>query len=88
MAVRKIIIGDQEVEIPDFNFKIVPALFVILVLWLFTGIYSVGPDEVGVVRTFGKFSRVAQSGLNWHFPLPIETVNRWFHKNAIYKLFH
>ena len=75
MAVRKIIIGDQEVEIPDFNFKIVPVLFVILVLWLFTGIYSVGPDEVGVVRTFGKFSRVAQSGLNWHFPLPIETVN-------------
>ncbi|MDC0384143.1 FtsH protease activity modulator HflK [Candidatus Marinimicrobia bacterium] len=75
MAVRKIIIGDQEVEIPDFNFKIVPVLFVILVLWLFTGIYSVGPDEVGVVRTFGKFSRVAQSGLNWHFPLPIETIN-------------
>jgi membrane protease subunit HflK len=75
MAVRKIIIGDQEVEIPDFNFKIVPVLFVILVLWLFTGVYSVGPDEVGVVRTFGKFSRVAQSGLNWHFPLPIETVN-------------
>ncbi|MDC3246677.1 FtsH protease activity modulator HflK [Candidatus Marinimicrobia bacterium] len=75
MAVRKIIIGDQEVEIPDFNFKIVPVLFVILVLWLFTGIYSVGPDEVGVVRTFGKFTRVAQSGLNWHFPLPIETVN-------------
>ena len=75
MATRKIIIGDQEVEIPDFNFKIVPVLLVILVLWLFTGIYSVGPDEVGVVRTFGKFSRVAQSGLNWHFPLPIETVN-------------
>ena len=75
MAARKIIIGDQEVEIPDFNFKIVPVLLVILVLWLFTGIYSVGPDEVGVVRTFGKFSRVAQSGLNWHFPLPIETVN-------------
>ena len=75
MAVRKIIIGDQEVEIPDFNFKIVPVLFVILVLWLFTGVYSVGPDQVGVVRTFGKFSRVAQSGLNWHFPLPIETVN-------------
>jgi membrane protease subunit HflK len=75
MAVRKFIIGDQEVEIPDFNFKIVPVLFVILVLWLFTGVYSVGPDEVGVVRTFGKFSRVAQSGLNWHFPLPIETVN-------------
>ena len=75
MAVRKIIIGDQEVEIPDLNFKIIPVLIIILFLWLLTGIYSVGPDEVGVVRTFGKFSRVAQSGLNWHFPLPIETVN-------------
>ena len=75
MAVRKIIIGDQEVEIPDLNFKIIPVLIIILFLWLLTGIYSVGPDEVGVVRTFGKFTRVAQSGLNWHFPLPIETVN-------------
>ena len=74
MAVRKIIIGDQEVEIPDFNFKIVPVLFVILVLWLFTGVYSVGPDEVGVVRTFCKFSRVAQSGLNWHFPLILPSL--------------
>jgi membrane protease subunit HflK len=34
----------------------------------------VGPDEVGVVQTFGKHSRVAQSGLNYHFPFPIEKV--------------
>ena len=74
MAVRKVIIGDQEFEIPDFNFKILPVILILAILWLLTGIYSVGPDEVGVVRTFGKFSRVAQSGLNWHFPTPIETV--------------
>ena len=34
----------------------------------------VGPDEVGVVQTFGKYSRAGQSGLNYHFPYPIETV--------------
>ena len=74
MAAKKVIIGDQEIEIPDFNFKITPIVTVIVILWLLTGIYSVGPDEVGVVRTFGKFTRVAQSGLNWHFPSPIESV--------------
>ena len=75
MAARRIIVGDQEVEIPEFNFKITPVLIGILVIWLLTGIYVVGPDEVGVVRTFGKFTRVTQSGLNWKFLSPIETAN-------------
>ena len=75
MATRRIMIGDQEVQIPDFNFKITPVLVGVIVLWLATGIYIVGPDEVGVVRTFGKFTRVVQSGLNWKFPAPIETVD-------------
>ncbi len=75
MATRRIMVGDQEVQIPDFNFKITPVLVGILLFWLATGVYIVGPDEVGVVRTFGKFTRVVQSGLNWKFPAPIETVD-------------
>ena len=75
MATRRIFVGDQEVQIPDLNFKIVPILGMVLILWLLTGVYMVGPDEVGVVRTFGEYTRVAQSGLNYHFPYPIETVN-------------
>jgi len=68
-------VGDQEIRIPDFNFRLLPLLGAALALWLFTGVYMVGPDEVGVVRTFGEFTRVAQSGLNYHFPYPIEQVN-------------
>ncbi len=75
MATRRIMVGDQEVQIPDFNFRITPVVIVVILLWLATGIYIVGPDEVGVVRTFGKFTRVVQSGLNWKFPAPIEVVN-------------
>ena len=75
MATRKVMIGDQEIEIPEFNFKITPVIIAGIVLWLLTGIYIVGPDEVGVVRTFGEFTRVTQSGLNWKFPAPIETAN-------------
>ena len=75
MATRRVMIGDQEIEIPEFNFKITPVIFAGIVLWLLTGVYIVGPDEVGVVRTFGEFTRVTQSGLNWKFPAPIETAN-------------
>lgn len=77
MAGRKIIFGDTEITIPDklMSIGIVPIIVVIIVIWLLTGIYSVGPDEVGVVRTFGKVTRVAQSGLRYHLPYPIEEVD-------------
>ncbi len=76
MGYRRIIIGDQEIKVPDKLFKLglIPVLGLAIVIWLFTGIYVVGPDEVGVVQTFGKYTRQAQSGLNYHFPYPIETV--------------
>jgi len=75
MATRRVMVGNQEVEIPEFNFKLMPVVLAALAIWLLTGVYMVGPDEVGVIRTFGEHTRVAQSGLNWHFPVPIETVN-------------
>ena len=75
MATRRVMVGDQEVKIPEFNFKLMPVVLAALAIWLLTGTFMVGPDEVGVVRTFGEHTRVAQSGLNWHFPVPIETVN-------------
>lgn len=74
MQYKRIIIGDQEIKVPLLKMGALPILGIALVLWLLTGIYVVGPDEVGVVQTFGKYSRAGQSGLNYHFPYPIETV--------------
>ncbi|MDP6201085.1 MAG: FtsH protease activity modulator HflK [Candidatus Marinimicrobia bacterium] len=74
MQYKRIIVGDQEIKVPSITIGALPILGIALVLWLLTGIYVVGPDEVGVVQTFGKYSRAAQSGLNYHFPYPIETV--------------
>ncbi len=74
MQYKRIIVGDQEIKVPSLTMGALPILGIALVLWLLTGIYVVGPDEVGVVQTFGKYSRAAQSGLNYHFPYPIETV--------------
>jgi len=75
MAYKRIIIGDQEIKIPKLSMGTFPLVGIFVVLWLLTGIYIVGPDEVGVVQTLGKYSRAAQSGLNYHFPYPIETVS-------------
>jgi membrane protease subunit HflK len=74
MQYKRIIVGDQEIKVPILTMGALPILGIALVLWLLTGIYVVGPDEVGVVQTFGKYSRASQSGLNYHFPYPIETV--------------
>lgn len=75
-AKRRIIIGDSEISVPEklLTLGIFPIIGIALIFWLFTGIYTVGPDEVGVVQRFGKYIRVVQSGLNYHMPFPIETV--------------
>ncbi len=77
MAGRKVVFGEVEINIPEklLSLGVIPIIGVVLVLWLLTGIYSVGPDEVGVVRTFGKVTRIAQSGLRYHLPIPIEEVD-------------
>ncbi len=77
MAGRKVVFGDVEINIPDklLSVGVIPIITVVLILWLLTGVYSVGPDEVGVVRTFGKVTRVAQPGLRYHLPFPMEVVN-------------
>ncbi len=74
MQYKRIIVGDQEIKVPSISMGALPIMGIALVLWLLTGIYVVGPDEVGVVQTFGEYTRAAQSGLNYHFPYPIETV--------------
>lgn len=51
------------------------ALFgIVFAIWLATGIYTVRPDEQGVVLRFGKWVQTSGPGLNYHWPAPIESV--------------
>src|SRR3954463_4286 len=45
-----------------------------LVVWGFSGFFRVEPDELGVVLRFGKYTRDAKPGLNYHLPYPVESV--------------
>ncbi|HKF72334.1 MAG TPA: FtsH protease activity modulator HflK [Stellaceae bacterium] len=62
------------------GFGSAPGLLIILVvailLWGFSGVYTVQPDELGVVLRFGALDRIAPPGLNYHLPTPIESVER------------
>ncbi len=46
----------------------------VLVIWPGRAVYTVDPDEVGVVLRFGEHVRTAPSGLNFKLPSPIENV--------------
>ncbi|MBN1555086.1 MAG: hypothetical protein JXA11_10090 [Phycisphaerae bacterium] len=61
------------------SFRVLSALMVLfVVLFLATGIGSVSPQERGLVKVFGRITRVAKEGFvyNWPFPIgEIEKVN-------------
>src|SRR5690625_4258847 len=51
---------------------VVPLFAILLLLWLGSGIYIVGPGEVGVILQFGRHVSVSQPGLNFRLPRPIQ----------------
>jgi membrane protease subunit HflK len=77
MKMRTFRIGSTLVEVPDLRgyFKWT-YLLVLVGIWLLSGIYTVGPDENGVIRRFGEMVRTEGPGLNYHLPYPIETANK------------
>ncbi|MDO9528373.1 MAG: FtsH protease activity modulator HflK [Syntrophales bacterium] len=46
----------------------------LFLLWMASGIYFVAPDEIGVVKRFGKADRTTTPGPHYHLPAPIESV--------------
>ncbi len=50
-------------------------IFVVMLIGL-TSFYSIEPDEVGVVRRFGKYVRTTQPGLHWKLPFSIEELDK------------
>ena len=53
------------------------ALGVSFIIWMATGIYTVGPGEKAALRTFGKCCKITEenAGLQWYWPAPIGTRN-------------
>ncbi len=54
------------------SFALIAAGFALL--WLFSGVYFVSPDEQGVVLRFGAVSALTEPGMRYHLPWPIEVA--------------
>ena len=64
------------------SFHIIRVLMVVLLfIFLFSGIFTVNPNEVAIKLRFGKpvgigSSQLLRPGLHWAFPYPIDEVVR------------
>lgn len=65
--------GSGEFQMPPARVFYLGGL-VLLLLWLASGFYQVSPGAQGVVTTFGSYSGMTNSGLNWHLPWPAQSV--------------
>lgn len=61
---------------PDINVRSIGLIFLVVVLAaaLWSSIFTIAPEEVGVVLTFGKYSHEASPGLRFKLPFPVQRV--------------
>jgi membrane protease subunit HflK len=71
---RVIDIGNFRPGKPPTQVILIGALVLIGVLALFSIVFTIQPEEVGIVLRFGKYTRTADPGLNFKMPAPIEQV--------------
>jgi membrane protease subunit HflK len=51
-------------------------LAIVVVVVLASGMYTISPDEMGVIQRFGKFVRLTDPGLHFKLPLGIESLTK------------
>jgi len=69
------IINIAKGDIPAFGKLFLPgvAIFLLLIL-IFTSFYSIGPNEAGVLRRFGKYVHTTNPGLHFKLPFGVDKV--------------
>jgi membrane protease subunit HflK len=71
---RVIDIGDFRPGKPPTKVILIGVLVLIIVAIAFSVVFTIQPEEVGIVLRFGKYTRTADPGLNFKMPAPMEQV--------------
>ncbi len=70
------VVPNRNFRPPEINVKAVLALVLAAIaLWaVWDSVFTIQPEEVGVVLTFGEFTRLADPGFNFKWPRPLQHV--------------
>ena len=49
-------------------------VLLVIVVWMLSGFYTIGPNEVGLNLVFGRYTGKTAAGLNYNWPYPIGDV--------------
>ena len=71
---RVIDIGNFRPGRPPTRFIVTAVLVLIALAIMISIVFTIQPEEVGIVLRFGKYTRTADPGLNFKMPTPIERV--------------
>ncbi len=71
-------INIDRTKIPKFNKKKVATILIILgLLILFiTGLYTINPEEVGIIQRFGKYISTTTPGLHFKIPFGVDKLTK------------
>lgn len=66
----------QRENMPNIRTVSIGLVVLLGLIGAWSSVFTVGAEEVGVVMTFGKYSRMTQPGLRVKWPSPIQTVRK------------
>ncbi|MBN1466196.1 FtsH protease activity modulator HflK [candidate division KSB1 bacterium] len=78
MKRRVINIGGEQIELmmPEKRILLFITIGIIAALMVFSSVYTIDADEVGVIQRFGRYVKTTDPGLNFKVPWGIETVKK------------
>lgn len=67
-----------QMKLPKLSPKLIKygVIGLLLIIFLFSSIFTIDPEEVGVILRFGKYTRTVSPGLNFKLPMGIEQVEK------------
>ena len=68
----------KNMKLPDLpKKKIIRWVIIIAVaVFILTGLYTINPEEVGVIQRFGKYIKTTEPGLHFKIPFGIDTLTK------------